>query len=309
MDVHSRSLQVGVIGAGRRGARRAATLVQMTGVRLLGVVDAEPERAALLAESQGTQAYASTATLLAEADAVCIAVPTMDHFLLARTAAAQGTHAFLDWPPTTSLPEAEQLAQFAEEAGVEVGVARPLPVAGLLAARPEGWRPRLVTMALVGSGIDAKEGAADLPWPQRIAGLIDLALALAGSADVQRLDAEADRGPGAQLHAVAFSLRFRNGTFVQAHLREGRSASDGSFRLDASGQGLRASAQALHGPLAIEPQADEAAPEAPPSRISADTQELTAFIEAIAAGQRAPVSILDGLRTMRLVEQVMERLR
>ncbi|NNF56807.1 MAG: Gfo/Idh/MocA family oxidoreductase, partial [Rhodothermaceae bacterium] len=259
------------------------------------------------------RAYTSAATLLAEADAVCVAAPTMDHFLLARTAVAQGAHVFLDWPLTTSLSEAEQLAQFAEEAGVEIGVARPLPVTGLLAARPDGWRPRLATMTLVGSGHDATQDGADLPWPQRIAGLVGLALALAGSADVQRLDAEADRGAGARLHAVVFSLRFRNGTLVHAHLREGTPAPEDAFRLDASGQGLRVSARALRGPLIIESQdsasLSDAGPRAMPSRTSADTQELTAFIEAIAAGQQAPVSILDGLRTMRLVEQVMERLR
>ena len=273
------------------------------------MAEAEPERASRLADGHGTQAYASTAALLTEADAICIAVPTMDHFLLARTAAAQGTHAFLDWPPTTSLVEAEQLAQLAEEAGVEIGVARPLPVAGLLAARPESWRPRLVTMALVGSGLNAEQEAARLSWPQRIAGLVDLALALAGSADVQRLDAEADRGAGAQLHAVAFSLRFRNGTFVQVHLREGLPAPEEAFRLDASGQGWRVSARALGGPLAVESQGSKDPPSRAMRSAPSETQELTAFLEAVATGQRAPVSILDGLRTMRLVEQVMERLR
>jgi hypothetical protein len=37
--------------------------------------------------------------------------------------------------------------------------------------------------------------------------------------------------------------------------------------------------------------------------------ELGDFLAAVAAGRPAPVSILDALHTLRLVERVMERLR
>lgn len=309
-------LRVGVVGAGQRGHRFAATLATHPDVDLIGVSDAVLERAAHCAEPLGAGVFTSASELLTVCDAVCIAVPTRDHALLARTAVAEGTHVFLAWPPTTGLDEAESLAHRAEEAGVEVGVARPFPVAGLLGARPGSWRPRLIALHLAaGPAPDGEPVLSDLSglsWPHRLAGAADLCLALAQTRDIQRVEAEADRGSGAHLHAVAFSLRFRNGTYAQAVLREDtrRPGPDERFRLDASGQGLRISARSFDGPLCVERQTQ--APDGiteHPLAPSSPEGELARFMDALIAGRPAPVSILDGLHTMRLVEQLMARLR
>lgn len=305
------TLAIGLLGAGRRGTLRAEALVRLRsagrGVRLAGIHDAVLERAEGLAARCGTRAFASAPALLAEADAVCIAVPTMDHFVIARAALTEGLPVFLEWPPTTSLDEAERLARHAEEAGAEVGVARPLPTAALLGGLPDDWRPRVLSLSLdVGPG----DALAALPWPHRLAGVVGLLASLARSRDATRIEAEADRGPGASLRAVAFSLRFRHGAYAQALVREAMHAPTVPFRLDASGQGLRVSARHAEGPLCLErADANPTPVTAFDSALRPDDHDLAAFLAAVAAGRRTPVSILDGLHTMRLVERLMARLR
>ncbi len=193
-------------------------------------------------------------------------------------------------------------------------MARPLPVGPLLAARPDGWQPRLIALHLA-AGPPPADGAdpddlGALPWPHRLAGAADLCLALAGSRDLQRVEAEADRGPGRLLRTVAFSLRFRNGTYAQAVLREDARPPEPAerFRLDASGQGLRVSARAREGPLCIEAQ--NSGPDAAFEPASGPPDDdLGLFIGALARRRPAPVSVLDALHTMRLVERLMARLR
>src|SRR5690606_32100514 len=117
---------------------------------------------------------------------------------------------------------------------------------------PADWRPRLLALTLdAGTAEDDALGA--LPWPHRLAGALDLALAFADKAEVQRVEAEADRD-GARLRSVALGLRFRNGLYAQAALHERRRPvpPPERFRLDAAGSGLRLSARTLHGPVCLE---------------------------------------------------------
>jgi predicted dehydrogenase len=313
------TLRIGLVGAGRRGRARAAALAGLPGVTLVGVADADAARARALADAHGTRFFPSTPALLADADAVCVAVPPAARFLLARAAANEGAHVFLEWPPATGLDEAERLGHLAEEAGVEVAVARPLPIGPLLDGRPAEWRPRLLALTL-----DAGPGDAlgVLPWPHRLAGALDLCVGLARSAEVLRVEAEADR-EGARLRAVALGLRFRNGVYAQAVLHERPRAVDAAerFRLDAAGGGLRLSARALEGPVCLEQEGPPAAGDRPanpapaaafgpvPPALPPAVRELADFLGAVAAGRPAPVSILDAVHTLRLVERLMERLR
>ena len=101
--------------------------------------------------------------------------------------------------------EAEALRRDAEEAGVEVGVERPLGAAIRAGDAPA----RLVGVTAVTDGT---------AWPRRLAGVLDVCAERAGSREAARLWAEAERD-GARLLAVAVSVRFRNGALAQALVR------------------------------------------------------------------------------------------
>lgn len=262
----------------------------------VGVLGAEAEalRAAGLAVQTAPPGDAAEGArqLAQRCGIVVVGGPPETRASAARAAVSAGAHAFLTWPPSVSADEAASLAARAEEAGVEVGVARALRLSGLLAARPDGWTARLVTLTLEAAPDDA------LPWAHRLAGALDACATLTGSRDPARLDAAAERD-GGRLAALAVALRFRNGAYAQLSVRLDAEAE--GLMLYAVGPGGRVEARAPGGPLCIDGDA--------PPALGPPEDEAVAFVRAVAAGRRAPLSLDDALATMRLAERVHARLR
>src|SRR4051812_20925649 len=76
-------LPVAVVGCGRMGRLHARVYSEMPTVRLVGVVDANPEAAQSAAEDFGCRVFASVEELLPEVRAVSLAVPTEFHAAVA----------------------------------------------------------------------------------------------------------------------------------------------------------------------------------------------------------------------------------
>lgn len=271
------------------------------GARLAGVVGETAESTAAWADQTGAAPFATVADLARNVRVVGVGSEAAVRAHHVREALEQGAHVFAAWPPAASVAEAEQLAANAEEAGAEVAVERPLPVDALVAARPEGWSARMITLDLAGS--DPTEGL-DLSWPRRLAGALDAVMALARTEAVARLEAQADR-EGARLRAVLASLRFRSGAYAHIGIREEAEGWPPSVRLGASGGGVRISARSLRGPVCIEGAEPVPGPEA---------TGLDAFVAAVAKG-RVPtsdpgaLSLADAVALMRLTERVLTALR
>ncbi|WP_420456240.1 hypothetical protein [Rubrivirga sp.] len=236
---------------------------------------------------------------------VVVGGPVEDRVARASHAVGSGAHAFLLWPPAPSAGAAEALGNRAEEAGVEVGVARPLGATAALAGVPDGWAARLVTLALVArlDGPLARAG-----WATLLAGALDLCATLAAARDVGRLDAVAERD-GRALRAVALAARFDNGAYAQATVRFSDHVDEDEVALYAARPGGRVEARSLAGPLCVEAEGRGARPVAQPPRPDADAAEVDAFVAAVADGRPAPYALDDALATLRLVERVRQRLR
>ena len=257
----------------------------------VGLIGAAWRGAALRAAGLAT--LAGDAALAARCDVVAVGGPGQAARL--RDILSRGAHAFAAWPPAPSVEAAERLAATAEEAGVEVGVQRPLPTARLLAGRPAGWRARLVAVELCA----APGGAlAALAAEQRLAGALDLCAALAGHHGLARLDVEAHGwGPGGG--ALAAALRFRSGAFATLLVREAPHAIRDGVSVFARGAHGALTAASLDGPLHLD-GALAAEPE--------PADEAVAFVRAVRAGTRPPFSLHDALATMRLADRVARRL-
>ncbi len=121
----------------------------------------------IAASGTGVAAALAAAGLAVDPAAAAVAVggPQPERLAGLRAAVAAGRHAFAAWPPGT-LQEAEALVRDAHEAGVEVGVERPVPADGVAASR-------LVTVTLV------TDGAA---WSRAIAGALDVCAAALAAA-------------------------------------------------------------------------------------------------------------------------------
>jgi predicted dehydrogenase len=118
----SRRLPVGVIGVGALGQHHARHLARLGEVRLAGVCDIEPGRAAKVAAELGTAAFVEIDDLLARVEAVTVAVPTPAHVEVGLRALELGVPVLMEKPLAASLNEADQLIAAADRRGLQLQV-------------------------------------------------------------------------------------------------------------------------------------------------------------------------------------------
>src|SRR5215831_4382295 len=90
-------VRVAVIGVGHLGRHHARILSGLDGAALVGVVDANPQRAEEIAEIHGTKALAM-ADLAGTVDAVVVATPTASHAEVARPLLERGVAGLIEKP-------------------------------------------------------------------------------------------------------------------------------------------------------------------------------------------------------------------
>ncbi|MEU9403687.1 Gfo/Idh/MocA family oxidoreductase [Streptomyces sp. SID4985] len=112
-------MRIGLLGTGPWArAAHAPALAGHTAVDFAGVWGRRQEAAAELAGEYGVRAYEDVDDLLAEVDAVAVALPPSVQAGLAVRAARAGCHLLLDKPLAVDVAEAREVAGAAERAGV-----------------------------------------------------------------------------------------------------------------------------------------------------------------------------------------------
>jgi predicted dehydrogenase len=106
-----------VVGVGSLGQHHARVYAAMPGCALVGVVDADPARAADIARKHHCRAYATPRELLGAVDAVSVAVPTALHFEVGKLFLDAGVHCLIEKPLSTDLKEADALIEAARAGG------------------------------------------------------------------------------------------------------------------------------------------------------------------------------------------------
>ena len=117
-------LKVGVVGVGHLGRHHARILAAMPDVELVGVVDARLEQAEAVARacSPSTRALTDHRELFGHVDAVSVAVPTRFHRAVAGDFLERGVPCMVEKPLATTLLEAEELVALAEDRSVPLQV-------------------------------------------------------------------------------------------------------------------------------------------------------------------------------------------
>ncbi len=124
-------LRIGVIGAGHFGRFHALKVAASARAALIGLHDANPERACVVGRELGGVPALDLPELLSTAEAVIVATPAETHFAIAAQALRAGRHVLVEKPVAATLAEADQLAALARANG------RVLQVGHLLRYSPE----------------------------------------------------------------------------------------------------------------------------------------------------------------------------
>jgi predicted dehydrogenase len=113
--------RVGVIGVGTMGQHHVRVYNELPEAHLVGVADADPERAEEIAGSYSTTAY-RTQELIDQVDAVTIAVPTQYHYELALACIDAGVDMLIEKPIVEDPDNGRELIQAAEQAGITLQI-------------------------------------------------------------------------------------------------------------------------------------------------------------------------------------------
>lgn len=202
-------LRMAVIGVGHLGKEHARILAGLPEVELVGVVDVNAEQAQAIARQHGTQAYPAPGPLLNLVDAAVIAVPTTQHYAIARDFLSRGLSLLVEKPLAAALTQAEELATLARRhhAMLQVGhIERFNPAFEELQRHP--MQPKFIQTERVGpfTGRSTDIGVVhDLMIHD-----IDLLLTLVG-ASVRTVEAIGVAVLGGHEDAVNARLTFANG--------------------------------------------------------------------------------------------------
>ena len=305
-------IPVGVIGVGSMGVHHARAYAELRGSRLVGVHDANPERAREVADRHGTEASAVD-DLLGRAAAVSIAVPTAYHYEMARRAIDRGVAPLVEKPFVGSLERGQELIDRAEARDVplQVGhVERFNPAVRTLADVVPDLEVLAIDARRLGPPVDRTDEAGvvrDLMIHD-----LDIALSVVG-AEPTSVDAER----ASDDRHVTATVGFENG--VAAGFRASRvtqrkvrtltvTARDCTVEVDYIDRSIQIHRHSL--PEYVETNGDlryrhESVIERPTVENGEPLKaELRAFLAAVRGERSPPVSGRDGLRALALARDV-----
>jgi predicted dehydrogenase len=110
-------VRVAVVGVGDFGRNHARVYGQIEGVELIGIVDADPERAQKAAVEFSTTAWPDVESLRGRVDAASVAVPTVHHADIGCRLLEAGIDVLVEKPMAASLGDADRLIETARRNG------------------------------------------------------------------------------------------------------------------------------------------------------------------------------------------------
>jgi predicted dehydrogenase len=309
-------LKVGVIGVGSMGAHHARVYAGLPDVELVGVADANWERAQEIASKHGTRPL-NRATLLRAVDAVSVAVPTQYHASVVREAFDTDTHVLVEKPFVDDPAEGRELLALAEDRDLRLQVGhieRFNPaVRALMDVLPE-MDVIAVDARRLGPPVDRENS--DSVVKDLMIHDLDILLSLFDS-DVDEVFAAGIRG---EPHATA-TLELDNG--VLGTLTASRITHQKIRKLSVTGRECRVNVDYLtqsvrihrHSlPGYVESDGDvryrsESVVERPQVKNGEPLQaELASFVSAVNAGTTPEVTGYDGLRVLELINQISDEI-
>ena len=119
----SEPVSVLVVGVGHLGKQHARVYKELSGAKLVGVVDNDAEKAREVATNLDVPYYHELSPeLLSRVQAASVVTPTPSHFAVASKLVANGVSVLVEKPMTSSLADARALDKLARDCGVTLQV-------------------------------------------------------------------------------------------------------------------------------------------------------------------------------------------
>ena len=303
-------VKAGVVGVGALGRHHARVWAAVPGARLVGVHDTDAGRAAEVAAAHGCRAYPDVGSLLADADAVSIAVPTLAHHAVARQALEAGRDVLLEKPMTATLAEADDLVACAASRGriLQVGhIERFNPATSALLTAGRG--ARFVEVHRLGS-FSPRSLDVDVVLDLMVHDL-DIVLALDGTEPVQ-IEAVGVPVLTPKVDIANARLRFASGLIANVTASRVSLEKVRKFRVFAPRTYVSADFTTREAQI-YKLESDGGAPRIAASRQGAPDQEplrlqIESFARAVAERSAPQVSGEDGRRALALALTILERM-
>ena len=304
------TVRVGVVGVGALGQHHARVYADLPGATLAGIYDADPSRAAEVAARHGVPAFRQLRELTDAADAISVAVPTVEHHRVARTLLEAGKDVLVEKPMTAGLAEAEDLIGLASEKGavLQVGhIERFNPAVDAL--RKAALQPRFIEVHRL-SPFSPRSLDVDVVLDLMIHDL-DIVLCLDGSGAVQ-VDAVGIPVLTSKVDIANVRLRFASGLIANLTASRVSAEKVRKFRVFSPKTYISVDFAARSAQVYRLVQG-QGGPEITTERTSAPDEEplrrqLAAFVAAVRDRAAPMVTGADGLRALTLAHTVLARM-
>lgn len=114
-DMKKKKIKVGVIGIGHLGNYHLQKYQKIESCEIIAVADMFPDRAQKAAALYHCSYFEDYRAMIGKVDAVSIAVPTSDHYNIAKDFLAAGVDVLIEKPICATLEEADDLIRLAEK--------------------------------------------------------------------------------------------------------------------------------------------------------------------------------------------------
>lgn len=108
------TIKIGIVGIGHLGTYHLEKYNMLGNCTIVGVADIVEERTREASRRFNCEAFADYHDLIGKVDAVSIAVPTNEHYAIARDFLSAGVDTLLEKPITSTIEEADELIAIAE---------------------------------------------------------------------------------------------------------------------------------------------------------------------------------------------------
>lgn len=117
-----KKVRAAVVGVGHMGRYHVGVYSELPNVRLIGIADIDESRGKEIAEKYNTGFYKEYKELFGKTDVVSIAVPTSQHYKVAKDFLDAGIHVLVEKPLTKRIEEAKELFGIAEKKNLTLHV-------------------------------------------------------------------------------------------------------------------------------------------------------------------------------------------